>query len=264
MNDYEQRQEDRRQRYLDRAEKADKRSADAHRQVKAISDMIPFGQPILVGHHSEKRHRADIKRMDNGMRRAIAESDKSDHYQQKAESVGKAGISSDDPGAVVKLKEKLQGLVNGQSYMKQVNVAHKRYLKDPTSLEGSQLPEKAIFTIKNYVPAYSWEPHPFPPYAMSNGNANIANVKKRIAKLEAAADMVEAEPIQGEGFKIIESKEENRVLFDFDKKPSREVCQIMRRNGWKWNRRLVAWSRHLNQAGRYSSDRVTKQIEGML
>lgn len=35
---------------------------DAYRQ---IADHIPLGQPILVGHHSERGHRADIKRMDS-------------------------------------------------------------------------------------------------------------------------------------------------------------------------------------------------------
>ena len=30
----------------------------------------------------------------------------------------------------------------------------------------------------------------------------------------------------------------------------REVCKVMRRCGWRWNRRLTAWTRHLNNAGR--------------
>ena len=38
--------------------------AAAHRAASdAISDGIPTGQPILVGHHSERRHRRDLERM---------------------------------------------------------------------------------------------------------------------------------------------------------------------------------------------------------
>ena len=37
----------------------------AHRAVAGI----PFGQPILVGHHSERRHRRDLARHDSAMSR---------------------------------------------------------------------------------------------------------------------------------------------------------------------------------------------------
>jgi protein-L-isoaspartate O-methyltransferase len=51
-----------------------KRAADAEsaRQgVAAIADNIPFGQPILVGHHSERHARRDAERIENGMRKAV-------------------------------------------------------------------------------------------------------------------------------------------------------------------------------------------------
>lgn len=52
----------------------DKRAADAEfaRQgVAAIADNIPLGQPILVGHHSERHARRDAERIENGMRKAV-------------------------------------------------------------------------------------------------------------------------------------------------------------------------------------------------
>lgn len=52
----------------------DNRMADAEaarKAVAAIADNIPFGQPILVGHHSEKHARADAKKIENGMRKAV-------------------------------------------------------------------------------------------------------------------------------------------------------------------------------------------------
>lgn len=50
------------------------RTADAESArvgVAAIADNIPFGQPILVGHHSERHARRDAERIENGMRRAV-------------------------------------------------------------------------------------------------------------------------------------------------------------------------------------------------
>lgn len=43
----------------------------AQAAVTAIADRIPFGQPILVGHHSEKHARKDAERIENGMRKAV-------------------------------------------------------------------------------------------------------------------------------------------------------------------------------------------------
>lgn len=38
--------------------------ADSYSEkARAISDRIPMGQPVLVGHHSEKRHRKDLSRI---------------------------------------------------------------------------------------------------------------------------------------------------------------------------------------------------------
>jgi hypothetical protein len=53
---------------------SDKRTADSARAtdtVRRITDGIPFGQPILVGHHSERHARKDAERIENGMRKAV-------------------------------------------------------------------------------------------------------------------------------------------------------------------------------------------------
>lgn len=64
-----------------------KRLADAKRArdgVSAIADNIPLGQPILVGHHSERRARKDAERIENGMRRAVQMWDTAEYWQQRA------------------------------------------------------------------------------------------------------------------------------------------------------------------------------------
>lgn len=53
--DYYERQEARRERYELRAERARQESDAAARQAEKIASIIPMGQPILVGHHSEER-----------------------------------------------------------------------------------------------------------------------------------------------------------------------------------------------------------------
>lgn len=57
-----ERQEERAERFEDYSESRKADAEAAHKAVHAISDNIPFGQPILVGHHSERRARKDAAR----------------------------------------------------------------------------------------------------------------------------------------------------------------------------------------------------------
>ncbi len=66
---------------------SDSRASDATRAreaVSSIADNIPFGQPILVGHHSEKRARKDAQRIENGMRRAVKMWETSEYWTRRA------------------------------------------------------------------------------------------------------------------------------------------------------------------------------------
>lgn len=81
-----ERQEQRAERF---EEYSDNRKADAeaaHRAVHAIADGIPFGQPILVGHHSEKHARRDAEKIENGMRKAVKMWETSTYWTQRAAS----------------------------------------------------------------------------------------------------------------------------------------------------------------------------------
>ncbi|MHC4616779.1 MAG: DUF3560 domain-containing protein [Planctomycetota bacterium] len=68
-------------------EYSDKRAADAQQAkagVDSIVEHIPLGQPILVGHHSERRARKDAERIESGMRKAIKMWDTSEYWTRRA------------------------------------------------------------------------------------------------------------------------------------------------------------------------------------
>ena len=96
--DYENRQEDRKDRLLDRAERAVADSDSTYAQAKDMANVIPFGQPILIGHHSEQRDRNYRDRIHTKFGKAFALQDKAEHYQRKAANVGHAGIASNEIG----------------------------------------------------------------------------------------------------------------------------------------------------------------------
>jgi len=64
MNDFASKRERRAERFRELAEKHDNISDGRHFAARQQLEMIPPGQPILVGHHSETRHRAQLKRID--------------------------------------------------------------------------------------------------------------------------------------------------------------------------------------------------------
>ena len=78
------RAEDRAERFEEYREHRERDHDAAHAAVSAIADNIPLGQPILVGHHSEKRARKDAERIENGMRKAVKMWETAKYWQSRA------------------------------------------------------------------------------------------------------------------------------------------------------------------------------------
>lgn len=91
------------------AKKAEERSAQYfQRSEDAVAGIVP-GQPILVGHHSEKRHRAALDRSWNAMGKSVAESEKAEAHNEKAEYWERKAedITLDMPESLEYFKEQL-------------------------------------------------------------------------------------------------------------------------------------------------------------
>lgn len=71
----------------ERAEKAREAAQAAYERSGSIVGQIPLGQPILVGHHSEKRHRRDIERSHRAMDKIVEEQRKAELLQSRAENL---------------------------------------------------------------------------------------------------------------------------------------------------------------------------------
>src|ERR1035437_3238541 len=56
----------------------------AQSAVHAIADGIPFGQPILIGHHSERHARKDAEKIEKGMRHAVEMWKAAEYWQSRA------------------------------------------------------------------------------------------------------------------------------------------------------------------------------------
>jgi len=78
------RAEERAERFEDYSEKRAGDAEAARQRVEQITDGIPLGQPILVGHHSERRARKHAQQIENGMRKAVNLWRTSQYWQDRA------------------------------------------------------------------------------------------------------------------------------------------------------------------------------------
>ncbi|EAO5455905.1 DUF3560 domain-containing protein [Salmonella enterica] len=78
------RQEQRADRFSGYSEKRAGESEQTLAQVDALASAVPFGQPILVGHHSERRARRDAQRIENGMKRAVMLFERAEYWEERA------------------------------------------------------------------------------------------------------------------------------------------------------------------------------------
>lgn len=235
--DYEDRVERRRERLENAAERA---RAESDRRHDAADDAlrgIEPGQPILVGHHSEKVHRRAIKRHNVNMRKAIDAGKDAQELARRADAVGTGGVSSDDPEAVTKLEQKRAGLIAAQERDKAINAAYRK--RNVEALGAFGLDLAALDT--QVERAYSWEKQPVPKWRLSNRNAEINRVTKRIAALRA----VSATPERSETFgdvTVREDAEENRVCVTFPKERA-DLRAVLKARGFKWSPTRIAWVR---------------------
>ena len=257
MNEYKEKQEAKKQRYLDLADSADNESSQRHQAADKLSERFYMGQPILVGHHSEKSARSTQKRMHNNMDKSIEASKKADYYRQKAASVGTGGISSDDPEAIQQLKEQLQKKEELQSRMKAAN----KVIRGKTSNDQkSEELQKQGFTEKTSAELLKGDfcgRLGFASYQLTNNNANIKRIKSRIKDLESINQRDDVEE-KNENYTYLE--EDNRCQFVFDGKPADEIRQALKSNAFKWSPSRGAWVRQLTGNGQWAAKQVKTQL----
>jgi len=259
---YEERKQARIDRLKEKASKSKTISDNLYDSAQKMASAIPFGQPILVGHHSEKRDCNFRNRIHNKFGKAIEEGNKAQSYQEKAEAAeSNSSISSDDPEATQKLQAKIEKAEKYQATMKAINkiIKNKKLSQyDKTERIIADYGFKDATVHKLLEPDFCGRVG-FPSYELINNNANIRRMKQRIESLKLT-ETQETKEIEYDNFKIVENANENRIQFIFDGKPDFETRTILKQAGFKWSPYNMAWQRHLNNAGRYATKDVIKLI----
>lgn len=210
-----------------RAQRLRSQAEAAAERAHATLAPIPPGQPILIGHHSERAHRRAIDKADRAMRQAV---ELSRAAEQASGSRAGYAISADDPDAIEALQAKLERLQEKRERIKADNRARR----------GTH-----------------------PAFVLQNLGANIRRVKARIEELSRAAERAsepEAVTMQGEGYRVEECPADNRIRIHFESKPDAQTRALVKRWGFRWSPRNQAWQRMLSGQGRSAATLVHREL----
>jgi len=223
----------------------------AHR----MAEVIPFGQPILVGHYSERRDRRYRGRIEGKFRKGFETlAEARDIERRVAAAEANTAISSDDPNALDKLRAKLAEHERQHSVVLDVN---KRLRKGATIgdvaplLDWWEAPERRLQIIMSMG-------HRTIP--VTNSSAETRRIKARIAELEARAVRAPREP-QHFGSVTVEEGD-NRVRLVFPGKPLAEVRSLLKSHGFRWSPTAEAWQRRASPGAWELAVTLAKQIGG--
>jgi len=242
MNKYEEKKAARIERYQGYADNAGARSTSAYQRSNAATEGIPFGQPILVGHHSERGHRAAIKRSHQAMDKSVEEGKKSAYWAAKAEAAeNNTAIDSADPEAVTKLKEKLEKLEKIRTMMKAAN----KIIKSKKLGQAEKIMGLVKLGIEETKAKLLFEPDfcgrvGFPSYEITNRLANIKRIHGRIKFLSNKKDF---EPFEINGITV--ELEDGQIQVRFPGIPEKEIRTKLKSYpiSLKWSRYETAWVR---------------------
>ena len=178
-----------------RQEWAGKREAKAAAGFAAAHDLIsaiPPGQPILVGHYSEKRHRRHLARFDSKLRGACESADMAKHHTSKAAGIADAldrSIFSDDHDALEQLRARIAEREAKAARFTLLRKATRKVAKDPAALLAAlRAHDVTPEEMSNVHACLAAGQDPIPAYAAANVRGNIRRDRERLAELEKLAE----------------------------------------------------------------------------
>lgn len=254
-----ERKQARADRYRERALQAKAGSTAAYRRSEELVEHIPPGQPILVGHHSETKHRRALERSWNALGKSVELEQKANYYEAKAEAAEhNRAIYAEDDDAVENLTERVAALESLRERMKAAN----RIIKNLKQTQEEKIEALCRLGFERRNAEELFVPNcfgqiGFADFTIRNNGANIRRLKKRLESVSRLKSTPTKEYTIGE-VRIVENTEANRLQVFFPEKPSEEVRKELKSNGFRWASIAVCWQSYLNECQKYRIERILK------
>jgi hypothetical protein len=177
---YRDRRETRAERLEGWAEARAAKADAADERARSMASVIPFGQPILVGHYSEGRDRRYRDRIGRTFDQAYEHSSKAKSMASRAATIraqADQSIYSDDPDAIERLTAKLTDLEAQRARIKSYNASCRKGARSLDLLDDSQKAD--LLSIAKVAAWQLGKNGEFPAYALSN----LSGSRDRLAEL---------------------------------------------------------------------------------
>jgi hypothetical protein len=215
------------------AQSAKTRADHAFARVESIASQIPLGQPILVGHHSERRARRDAERIHNGMARGVEAAKLADHHLSKADGLARQldrSIFSDDADAIEALEKRAAEHDAVAERMVTINKAWKKSKGDAAALvTAGVISAKEAESFTRTMALCPWVKQPCDSTgaraAARRDRERIVQIKRRVERAEKA---------EKAGGVIIAETPEGYCSITFAEKPPREILTALKQAGFYW------------------------------
>jgi hypothetical protein len=258
MNSYENKQEQRRSRLMQKAATVTDEGKARVKRANEMAAVIPLGQPILLGHHSEGRDRRFRARITNNFRAGFDLLKQAEDLRHAAGAVGTGGVSADDPDGIEKLRHQLADRQRAQERMRTANALVRHNDRAGLANMGFSKSQIAELFAGDCAGRLG-----IPAYELTNNNAQIRRLQRRIAELERHSQRQDREEA-GNGYTYREDTAENRVMFLFPGKPLEPIRALLKQHGFKFSpSRNNAWVRQLNQNGLWAAKAVREKLEAL-
>ncbi len=252
---YEAKREARIERFEDRAANAQDKGESMVNGARKMASIIPFGQPILIGHHSEKRDRNYRGRIENKFRAGFSELEKASYYEQRAKSAASnTAIFSDDPAATDKLADKIKRLEERQELMRAANKLFRKADREGLAELGFS---EAV--IENRLKGDFCGRIGFANYELTNNGANIRRLKLRLGTVAQAQSETTEEKQVGD-VRTVDNVPDNRFQIFFPGKPAENIRAELKSAGFRWSPLNGCWQAY--RSGKYWGEQIVQKHFG--
>lgn len=252
MRPYAERRAARIERLRAGAERARREAESKLESARLLADAIPFGQPILVGHHSERRHRRDAERIHARTGAGLAKLEESRALARRADAAeASTAISSDDPDALALLRARAVALEAARGRWKAINAAAR---KGAAALVGLDLTDDERRALA-FAPCGTG-------FKVTNLSAELRRTQARIADIERRAALPALEQAVFGAIRVERDREANRVRVMFPGKPGRETIADLKSHGFRFAPSAGAWQRHNSEQAWFQASRIAQSADG--
>jgi hypothetical protein len=176
--------EGRRDRRREWAEGRRSKADAAHQDSADAVAPIPMGQPILKGHHSQRRHERALERSRKTAIQAVEHSKMAEHHDARADNIDgqlETSIFDDDPDAIERLRDRIAQAEQSRDRIKSFNASCRRGQPDLTLLNDDERSDlRSIVQV-----GFAGPKGQFPSYKLSNLGGRIRGYRQRLERLEA-------------------------------------------------------------------------------